>query len=202
MFPRIISINLNAIAENDAPWSVAPLEEEQYVKICEDNPDLKLELDQYGTLIVMPPTGGTSGNRNAEITYQLQAWNKQKKLGKVFDSSTEFKLPNGAFRSPDAAWISLNRWNELTPKEQEKFPPLAPDFVIELRSSSDRLKPLQEKMQEYISNDVRLGWLIDPQNRQVEIYRQGCSVEIIQSPTSLSGEDVLPEFVLDLNEIW
>lgn len=202
MFPRIISINLSAIAENDAPWSVAPLKEEQYVKICEDNPDLKLELDQYGNLIVMPPTGGITGDRNSEINYQLRAWNKRKKLGKVFDSSTEFKLPNGAFRSPDAAWISLNRWNELTPKEQEKFPPLAPDFVIELRSSSDRLKPLQEKMQEYITNGVRLGWLIDPQNRQVEVYRLGHPVEILSSPNSLSGEDVLPEFILDLNEIW
>jgi len=189
----MMTLNLSAIA---------PIKEEQYLKICEDNRDLKLELDQYGTLIIMPPTGGTSGNRNAEITYQLQAWNKQKKLGKVFDSSTEFKLLNGAFRSPGAAWISLEHWNRLTKKEQDKFPPLAPDFVIELRSSSDRLKPLQEKMQEYTTNGVRLGWFIDPQNRQVEIYRQGYSVEIIQSPTSLSGEDVLPEFVLDLNEIW
>lgn len=189
----MIMLNLKAIA---------PIKEEQYLKICEDNPGLKLELDQYGTLIVMPPTGGTSGNRNAEITYQLQAWNKQKKLGKVFDSSTEFKLPNGAFRSPDAAWISLERWNRLTKKEQDKFPPLAPDFVIELRSSSDRLKPLQEKMQEYITNGVRLGWLIDPQNRQIEMYRLGHSVEILSSPNSLSGEDVLPDFELDLNEIW
>lgn len=182
--------------------AIAPIKEEHYLKICEDNPDLKLELDQYGNLIVMPPTGGTSGNRNAEITYQLQAWNKQKKLGKVFDSSTEFKLPNGAFRSPDAAWIRLNRWYELTPKEQEKFPPLAPDFIIELRASSDRLKPLQEKMQEYIDDGVCLGWLIDPQNQQVEVYRPENSVEILSSLTSLSGEDVLPEFVLDLNEIW
>ncbi|MUL35745.1 Uma2 family endonuclease [Gloeocapsopsis dulcis] len=182
--------------------AIAPIQEEQYLKICEDNPDLKLELDQYGTLIVMPPTGGITGDRNSEINYQLRAWNKQKKLGKVFDSSTEFKLPNGAFRSPDTAWISLERWNRLTKKEQDKFPPLAPDFVIELRSSSDRLKPLQEKMQEYITNGVRLGWLIDPQNRQVEVYRQGGSLEILRSPTSLPGEDVLPEFVLDFNEIW
>ncbi|OKH21160.1 Uma2 family endonuclease [Chroogloeocystis siderophila] len=182
--------------------AIAPIKEEQYLKICEDNPDLKLELDQFGTLIIMPPTGGTSGNRNAEITYQLQAWNKQKKLGKVFDSSTEFKLPNGAFRSPDAAWISKMRWDRLTKEDQDNFPPLAPDFVIELHSSSDRLKPLQEKMQEYINNGVRLGWLIDPQNQQVEVYRQGHSVEILRSPNSLSGEDILPEFVLDLNEIW
>ncbi len=182
--------------------AIAPIKEEQYLKICEDNPDLKLELDQDGTLIVMPPTGGITGSRNSEINYQLQAWNKRKKLGKVFDSSTEFKLPNGAFRSPDAAWISIERWDNLTKEEQEKFPPLAPDFIIELRSSSDRLKPLQEKMQEYITNGVRLGWLIDPQNRQVEVYRPGNSVEILSSPTSLSGEDLLPEFVLDLNEIW
>jgi len=101
--------------------AIAPIKEEQYLKICEDNPDLKLELDQDGTLIVMPPTGGITGSRNSEINYQLQAWNKRKKLGKVFDSSTEFKLPNGAFRSPDAAWISIERWDNLTKEEQEKF---------------------------------------------------------------------------------
>lgn len=136
------------------------MQEYQYLKICEDNPELKLERDQHGTLIIMPPTGGTSGNRNAEITYQLQAWNKQKQLGKVFDFSTAFKLPNGAFPFPDAAWISKMRWNSLTQEQQEKFPPIAPDFVIELRSSSDRLQPLPEKMQEYINNGMRLGWLI------------------------------------------
>ncbi len=122
-------------------------------------------------------------------------------LGKVFDSSTGFKLPNGADRSPDGAWVRLERWEALTPQQRQKFPPLAPDFVVELRSGTDKLKPLQDKMQEYRDNGVRLGWLIDPHNQRVEIYRPEKDVEVLQSPISLSGEDVLPGFVLDLSQI-
>jgi Uma2 family endonuclease len=178
------------------------LTDEQFYQLCQANRDVRFERTAEGELIVMPPTGGETGNRNSEMNFQLRAWNKQSRLGKVFDSSTGFKLPNGADRSPDAAWVRLERWEALTPEQRQKFPPLAPDFVIELRSATDELKPLQAKMQEYRDRGVRLGWLLDPQRRIVEIYRIGTDVEVIQSPTTLSGEDVLPGFVMDLSEIF
>ena len=182
--------------------SVVDLTDEQFSKLCQANPDIKLERTAKGELIVMPPTGGETGDRNSELNFQLRAWNKQNLLGKVFDSSTGFKLPNGANRSPDASWVKLERWQALTPAQRQKFPPLAPDFVVELRSITDELKPLQNKMQEYRDNGVRLGWLLDPQNQSVEIYRQGQDVEVLHLPTTLSGEDVLPGFVLNLQEIF
>lgn len=177
------------------------LTDEQFYLLCQANRDVRFERTAKGELIVMPPTGGETGDRNSEMNFQLRAWNKQTRLGKVFDSSTGFKLPNGADRSPDAAWVRLERWEALTPEQRQKFPPLAPDFVIELRSATDDLKPLQAKMQQYCDHGVRLGWLLDPQRRIVEIYRIGYDVEVITSPTSLSGEDVLPGFVMDLSEI-
>lgn len=182
--------------------SVVDLTDEQFSKLCQLNPDIKLERTAKGELIVMPPTGGETGDRNSEINFQLRAWNKQNLLGKVFDSSTGFKLPNGANRSPDASWVKLERWQALTPTQRQKFPPLAPDFVVELRSITDEIKPLQNKMQEYRDNGVCLGWLIDPQNQLVEIYRQGQDVEVVCMPSTLSGEDVLPEFVLNLQNIF
>jgi Uma2 family endonuclease len=182
--------------------SVVDLTDEQFSKLCQANPDIKLERTAKGELILMPPTGGETGDRNSEINFQLRAWNKQNLLGKVFDSSTGFKLPNGANRSPDASWVKLERWQALNPAQRQKFPPLAPDFVVELRSATDDLKLLQNKMQEYRDNGVRLGWLIDPQNQQVEIYRQGQDVEVVRTPSTLSGEDVLPEFVLNLQDIF
>ena len=178
-------------------YSVVDLTDEQFSKLCQANPDIKLERTAKGELIVMPPTGGETGDRNSEINFQLRAWNKQNLLGKVFDSSTGFKLPNGANRSPNASWVKLERWQALTPAQHQKFPPLAPDFVVELRSITDEIKPLQNKMQEYRDNGVRLGWLLDPQNQSVEIYRQGQDVEVVRMPSTLSGEDVLPEFVLN-----
>lgn len=150
----------------------------------------------------MAPTGGETGNRNLEIAYQLQAWSRSNKLGIAFDSSTGFKLPNGANKSPDAAWIPLAKWHELNPEQQEGLLPLCPDFLIELRSKSDSLKLLQEKMQEYLENGTQLGWLINRQDRQVEIYRQGQAVEILSNPMILSGENILPNFTLDLEPIW
>lgn len=131
----------------------------------------------------------------------MNIWNRKTKLGKVFSSSTCFRLPNGANRSPDAAWIKWERWEALTPEEREKFPPITPDFIIELRSRTDRLKTLQEKMQEYIENGLRLGWLINPQDQEVEIYRQGGGVEVVQFPVVLSGEDVLPGFELNYPDL-
>ena len=186
------------------------LTDEQFFQLCQNNRDLKFERNANGDLVIMSPTGGETGSYNAGLTAQLWLWNQENQLGKVFDSSTGFKLPNGAvreawatpIRSPDASWITLEHWNALTPEQRQKFIPLCPDFVIELRSASDRLKTLQEKMQEYIENGLRLGWLINPQDRRVEIYRSGKEVDILESPKSLSGEEVLPGFVLHLQEIW
>lgn len=174
----------------------------EFEKIAAANRDLRLELTADGELIVMPPTGGNTGRRNADITYQLQAWNRQTQRGEVFDSSTVFQLPNGAGRSPDAAWVSSDRWNSLTLDQQETFPPLCPDFVIELRSKTDSLTSLQNKMLEYMDNGCRLGWLINYQDQQVEIFRSGQAKEIVQSPQILFGEEVLPGFRLDLKLIW
>ena len=177
------------------------LTEEQFYQLCQANRDVKFERTADGELIVMPPTGGESGRRNFKIAQQLANWADIDGTGVGFDSSTGFKLPNGADRSPEAAWVKLERGEALTPEQRLKFPRLAPDFVIELRSATDELNPLQNKMQEYRDNGVRLSWLIDPQNQRVEIYRPGRDVEVLQSPATLSGEDVLPHFVLDLNQI-
>lgn len=146
----------------------------------------------------MAPTGGESGKRNADLTTDLNIWNRQTKLGIVFDSSTGFKLPNGAERSPDTSWVKLDRWNTLSSEQRQKFVPLCPDFAIELRSETDSIKTLREKMREYLDNGLRLGWLIDPKTQSVEIYRPGQGVETLKSPSTLSEEDVLPGFVLNL----
>jgi Uma2 family endonuclease len=175
---------------------------EQFKELACVNRDTRLERSKSGELIVMPPTGSDTGNRNLDIEGQLWLWNRQTKLGKAFNSSTGFHLANGADRSPDASWIKLERWEALTPEEKEGFAPICPDFVIELRSPSDSLEKLREKMREYIENKARLGWLIDRKNRKVEIYRQGRDVEILDDPASLSGEDILPGFVLDLTDVW
>lgn len=181
--------------------SIIVLTDEHFYQLCHKNPDIKLERNAKGELIIMPPNGGESGKRNANLTADLVVWNRQTKLGVVFDSSTGFTLPNSAKRSPDASWLPKQRWNDLTAQQRKKFLPLCPDFVIELMSENDVLEDAQEKMNEYISNGSRLGWLIDPKNQIVEIYRQGRDVEVLQSPTTLSGEDVLPGFVLELSEI-
>lgn len=181
--------------------SVIHLSPEQFKKLAFANPDAVLELTEQGELVVMSPTGGESGIRNNKLTVRVGTWTEQDGTGVAFDSSTMFQLPSGAFRSPDAAWISLERWNTLTEEQKETFPPICPDFVIELRSKSDRLKVLQDKMQEYINNGTRLGWLIDPLTKQVEIYRQGQPKEVLINPTHLEGENVLPNFILSLDGI-
>lgn len=175
---------------------------EQFQEIASVNRDLRLERTATGELIVMPPTGSDTGNRNLDIEGQLWLWNRRTRLGKAFNSSTGFHLPNGANRSPDAAWVKLEGWDALTPKQKAGFAPICPDFVVELRSPSDQIETLREKMREYRENGANLGWLIDRKNRKVEIYRQGQDVEVLDHPSSLSGEDVLPEFVLDLTEVW
>lgn len=182
--------------------STLKLTDEQFYQLCVTNPEQPLELTAQGVLIVMPPVGGESGKREFRLSGQLFTWNEASELGEAFSSSTIFKLPLGSKRSPDVAWIERSRWDAITSEEREKFPPLAPDFVIELRSRTDNLSDLQEKMAEYQANGVRLGWLINPQQQQVEIYRLGQAVEVIQSPLTLSGENVLPDFTLDLRKIW
>ncbi len=175
------------------------LTDEQFYQLCRSNPDLTIERSAKGALIVMSPVGGEGGSYEAEFGTDLGIWNRQFQLGKTFSSSTLFKLPNGGDRSPDAAWVKLSRWQALTPEQRRKFPPIAPDFVIELRSPTDDLELLRAKMQEYMDAGVRLGWMLNPQEQQVEIYRQGQLKEVRQLPTELSGEDVLPGFVLPVN---
>ena len=176
--------------------------DDKFVEIVAANKDLRLELSSQGELSIMSPTGGETGDRNLELGGQVWFWNRQNGLGKAFDSSTGFKLPNGATRSPDVSWIKIETWNALTPEQRKRFLPLCPDFVMELVSESDDLADTQAKMREYIANGLRLGWLINPKNKQVEIYRPNQEIEVLESPTSLSGEDVLPGFILDLQPIF
>jgi Uma2 family endonuclease len=180
--------------------TVLHADHEQFERLCQLNPDLRLELTSTGELIIMAPVGLESSKRNGDLTAQVIIWNRRRKLGDVFDSSGGFTLPSGAVRSPDVTWISHSKLNTISLKVT--FPIVVPDFVIELRSRTDRLKTLQEKMLEYQENGVLLGWLINPQDREVEIYRLGQDVEILKSPSELSGEDVLPNFILDLTTIW
>ncbi|WP_019508343.1 Uma2 family endonuclease [Pleurocapsa sp. PCC 7319] len=179
---------------------------EQFEQLAFAEQLARLELTDTGELIVISPTGGTAGRKNRRLTQQLGNWADRDSTGEVFDSSTVFILPSGARRGPDASWIKLEKWNQLTQAQQDGFPPLAPDFVIELVSPSDlknqRYEDLQLKMQEYLDNGVKLGWLIEPSAKIVEIYRYGQPVEILNNPQTLSGEDVLPGFTLDLIEIF
>lgn len=178
---------------------VIHLTDTQFYELCQVNPDVKFERSAAGERIVMDPTGGETGITNSEINAEFVIWNRQTGLGKVFDSSTCFKLPKGGERSPDVAWVALERWHSLSPEQQRRFPPIAPDFVLELLSP-DSLDKTQAKMQEYLNNGVRLGWLIDRDNRSVEIYRINQSVEVL-TPERLSGEEVLPGFVLSM-DVW
>ena len=174
------------------------LSDEQFYQLCQVNDQWRLEETAQGELIIMPPVGAISGNRESEFNADVVIWNRQTKLGKVFSSSTVFILPNRGKRSPDVAWISNERWDSLTLQEQEKFAPICPDFVIELRSRTDGLNQLQRKMQEYLNSGLKLGWLSYPQSQQVEIYLQNKAREIVSLPTTLSGENILPGFSLDL----
>jgi Uma2 family endonuclease len=177
--------------------------QEQFFALSAANRDLKLERNAKGELIVNPPTGWETGRFNSSISGELYLWWRNSgESGLVFDSSTGFILPNGATRSPDASWVSQQRWDALTLQQKGTFANICPDFVVELRSSSDRIEPLQAKMKEYMDNGARLGWLLNPQNRQVEIYRSRKPVEVLENPTELSGEAVLPGFILNLRRVW
>lgn len=185
---------------SDVALQVTPA---QFAALVVANRDLRLERTATGHLIVNPPTGGETGRRNFNLTAQLGMWfEANESLGIAFDSSTGFELPNGANRSPDAAWVRQDRWTALSADQREGFVPLCPDFVIELRSKTDKLKVLQAKIQEYLDNGTQLGWLIDPTHEQVAVYRAGQAVEVLKRPMTLSGEAVLPGFTLSLKRIW
>jgi Uma2 family endonuclease len=204
-----LTINLNSISN---------LSRSQFRQIANDNPDMKLERNKQGNLIVMAPTGGETGSFNFDLSGQLYLWNRTNQAGKAFDSSTGFELPAGGDRSPDVAWITLDKWEALTPEERRGFLPLCPDFVIELMSRSDswvqmqRLAPVgfpdaksetrQAKMVEYMESGCLLGWLLDPKGKRAAIYRIGQPPELLTAPDSLLGEEVLPEFVLDARFLW
>ena len=170
--------------------------------LSRDNPDARLETNSQGHLIFMSPTGGETGERNGELFFQIKLWNKRSKLGKVFDSSTGFRLSNNAIRSPDVSWIPNSKWNALTREQKRKYLPLAPDFVLELMSPSDNLSEIRNKMREYIDCGVRLGWLINPDERKVEIYRQGREIEVLNNPQTLRGEAIMSGLVVSLEEIF
>ncbi|MEH2412680.1 Uma2 family endonuclease [Nostoc sp.] len=176
--------------------------DEEFEQIVAVNKELHLELTAEGELVIMSPTGGETGNRNFDLLGQLWFWNSQNNLGKAFDSSTGFKLSNGATRSPDASWVKMEWWDTLTPQQRKKYLSLCPDFAVELVSETDDVEDTQAKMLEYLANGFQLGWLINPKDKQVIIYRPNQAPEVLQSPTSLSGEDVLPGFILNLQPIF
>ena len=178
------------------------ISDDEFENFCRHNPDVEIELTKEGGLVIMPPTGGETGIRNFTLIGIFFNWLEKDKSGVGFDSSTVFKLPNGAKRSPDLAWIKNERWNALSAEERKKFPPLCPDFVVELRSPSDSLVNLQNKMQEYIENGASLGWLIDPMTQTVYVYRPNTDAEILENPESVSGEPLLANFSLEMKKIW
>ncbi len=178
------------------------MSEDDFFEFCRRNDDLRIELTSEGDLEIMPPTGGKTGRRNAKLNMRVGIWAEQDGSGQVFDSSTLFTLPNGAKRSPDLAWILNERWNALTEEQQEKFAPLCPDFVVEIRSRTDSLKHLQRKMEEYIQNGAQLGWLLDPKKRKAHVYRPQAEVEILDDPQMVFGEPLLKGFVLNAREMW
>lgn len=182
--------------------SILRLTDEHFYQLCQDNPELKLERTASGELVVMSPTGGETGKRNFDLSVELGLWNRHTKLGVAFDSSTGFKLPNGATRSPDVAWIPQSRWDALSIDQRKRFLPLCPNFLIELLSPSDTWEEGVAKMQEYQENGNELGWLLNPEFQKVAIYRLEQSVEVLESPTTLFGEEVLPGFVLELQRVW
>ena len=192
---------MNAVTLSLKPF-IDKISDRVLEQLCRENPDARLETNAEGKLIIMPPTGSLTGEKNSDLNYQIQAWNRQYKLGKVFDSSAGFKLANGAVRSPDVSWIKLERWNSLTKEQQTKFAPIDPDFIIELASPSDDLVTLRQKMEEYMSCKVKLGWLIAPNTKEVEIYRQGKIKEVLSNPKILSGEDVLPNLKVTLDNVF
>ena len=200
-----MSTTFRPTADNPFILHFAPLldkiSDEDFFAFCQANPDWRIERTSEGDLIIMPPTGGDTGKRNFNLIVEFGNWAKRDGTGVSFDSSTVFALPNGAKRSPDLAWVKLARWNALTDDERRSFPPLCPDFVVELRSHTDSLRVLQEKMQEYIANGAQLGWLIDPTEKKVYVYRPEQEVECLDHPENISGGSLLKGFTLELAEV-
>lgn len=203
--------NIQSIYSTDVPFPIqsfsldfhsARLTEKQFEELCRNNPNMKFELSAKGKLVIMPPSSMETGWRNSDLAAEVTFWARKDKTGIVFDSSTMFTFPNGAKRSPDVSWILKKRVEKLSLAERRKFARIVPDFVIELRSPSDALADLQNKMTEYIENGVRLGWLIDPSEKKVHVYRTNGEVEILENPKKVSGEDVLVGFELNVREIW
>lgn len=189
-----ITLNLSSLVEK--------ISDRDLEILSRDNPDTQIEINSEGQLIFMPPTGGETGDRNGELLFQVKLWNKKTQLGKVFDSSTGFKLSNHAVRSPDVSWITISQWEALTKEERKKYLPIPPDFLVELMSPTDILVQVQSKMVEYMNCGVRLGWLINPDAKQVEIYRRGKEIEVLNNPKILSGEEVMTGLVVSLAEIF
>jgi Uma2 family endonuclease len=181
---------------------VEPVSDADFQDLCRENPDLQFERTPTGSIVIMPPTGGATGARNSEITYQLQRWARKDGSGMAFDSSTGFQLPDDAIRAPDAAWVERSRLDALSDDEKEEYLPLCPDFLIEMRSRSDVLSKLHDKMDEYIADGLRLGWLIDPARKQVHVYRARLPMETLEDPDTVSADPVLPGFTLDLDGVW
>jgi Uma2 family endonuclease len=194
--PRSMTVDISSL------MTLPQMSEEQFYEFCDRNPDLQIERNAKGEVIVMPPAFADTGNRNFKVAVQLGIWAERDATGEGFDSSAGFTLPSGAMRSPDASWIKLERWNALTDVQKASFAPICPDFVIELRSSSDTLKSLQTKMQEYIENGVSLGLLIDRQSRTVYCYRADGSVTVLNHPDHVSCDPELPDFTLQMAKIW
>jgi Uma2 family endonuclease len=178
------------------------LSDEDFFEFCRENADLRIEMDKNGDIEIMPPTGSETGIKNFKLTGKFWVWVEKDGTGEGFDSSTGFRLPNGAKRSPDLSWVRLEKWNKISPAKRKKFAPLCPDFVIEIRSETDSLEKLQAKMTEYIENGASLGWLIDVKNKKVYVYRPNAEIEVLDNPTEISGEPILKGFTLNLNEIW
>jgi Uma2 family endonuclease len=199
---RKISVHAARPLEISLGELLKPIGNDEFLRLSRDNQDIQIEMNKEGDLIIMPGTGGLTGNKNAKIIARLVIWSERDGTGVAFDSDTIFELPNGARRIPDASWISNEKWHALTDAEKEKILPFAPDFAIERRSPTDSIEDLQAKMREYIDNGTSLGWLIDPPSKRVFVYRPETGEEILENPTEISGETVLPEFVLSLEEIW
>ncbi|NEO27472.1 MAG: Uma2 family endonuclease [Kamptonema sp. SIO4C4] len=200
-----LTMNAQPLADTPLVLQMRPaldLTDEQFFLLCQLNPNYRIERNSQGDLVIMPPTGSETGNRNAKLIQQLGNWTDQDGTGIEFDSSTGFTLPNGANRSPDAAWMTMSKWQQVPPEQQTQFAPVCPDFVVELRSPSDALPPLQEKMQEYLDNGASLGWLIDRKNRQVYIYQPQTPVVCLDHPDTIKGDPVLPRFTLIMAKIW
>jgi Uma2 family endonuclease len=193
------AVSTSVTEEEDAPLPYSP---DEFGRLAAHYPDLRMELTAEGEIIIMAPASSETGLKNGELYGQLYVWNKQTGLGYAFDSSSGFTLPNGAEIAPDTSWITKKRWDTLPGDIKKGFAHICPDFVLELRSDSDRLSTLQKKMRQYTASGARLGWLIDPRLKRVEIYRPGRAAEVLVNPPTVSGEDVLSGFVLDLAPVW